>query len=468
MPSISGLLDIGKRSLLANQTALLVISHNIANVNTPGYARQEAVFAEADPENSSPGQIGRGVTVTGIKKYFDRFIDFQMKSESQNYGRLNSEKDALKRIEMIFSDQDNIGINNAIDQFFNTLQDLSNNPQGTAERTNLLAKGQNLASAINKAYTNLEQVGNDLNKDLSGNITEINKISSDIAMLNDKISKAEISGMQANDFRDQRSELLKKMSEMIDVNYYEDNLGQLTVMVGGKSPVVEARISRSLVAVTNTNNSGMYDVGFEIGSNNVVNITNDITNGSVKGILNQRDVTIPEYKDDLNKLAAAITDQINGQHQVGYGLDGTTGNLFFTAYSSPGNAASEMSVAISDTNKIAASSSSSSLPGDNTNALLMSEIQSSLVLNNGGSTFNTFYRSMVERVGVQSSNAQGDFKIQTVVQNQLDNIRESISGVSLDEETANLIKYQQAFQASAKLITLSDDLMNIIIRMKSG
>ncbi|MFQ5454945.1 MAG: flagellar hook-associated protein FlgK [Nitrospirota bacterium] len=555
MASVLGIFDIGKRALLANQRALLVTSHNIANINTPGYTRQEVIFEEAVPFNAQPGQIGSGMKITKINRIFDKFIELQMNAESQNFGNAEIKKNILQRVEVIFKESDKSGINNAISQLFNAFHDLSLNPDGATERSVVLSRGEILSTLLNKSYSDLSQIQQDLNTQLKSVISEVNDLASQIADLNEKISRTIIDGQEPNDYRDKRNVLLNELGQKTDISYFEDSLGQVTVMIGGQYPIVEARSSASLVGINKTDNSGFINIGIDMGNGNTIDITNNISNGSISGLLYLRDTMIPKLTDDINLLSASLTKEINIQHRNGYDLNSNTGNDFFSSLSitskskasnngsasigsgsilslssltlhnyeirftsptafdivdvtsgsavssgntytsganidfdgirvvitdgtgtpqtgdiftvsSTENAAKDIGVAITDTNTIAASSSSAGLPGDNGNALLLAELENSLVLSNSTDTFNGFYNSIAEWTGAESRKAQDSFTIQELIQQELGNMREEVSGVSLDEETANLIKFQQAFEAGARLITMADELLQTIVNLR--
>ncbi|MEK6576901.1 MAG: flagellar hook-associated protein FlgK, partial [Nitrospirota bacterium] len=330
MSGISGLFEIGRLALLANQKALGVTGQNISNANTKGYSRQVPVFEATRPIDSQPGQVGTGVRITEIRRIVDSLLETQINSETGMLGNLEARASALDRIESIFSDTQGSGISQAMNGFFNAVQGLVDNPQGYTERIDVISQGETLSEMISKAASDLSQVREDMDTGIGSAINDINGLASQIAVLNEKISRAEINSENANDYRDERTRLLNDLSGKIDISYFEDDLGQVTVMVGGGNPLVEGLVARSLSGAVNSDNDGLTDIYFDPGSGPMVNITENIKNGSIAGMLNIRDGVVPELSGKLDLLAASITNEVNILHRAGYGLDSTTGNDFFS------------------------------------------------------------------------------------------------------------------------------------------
>ena len=461
MPDIYGILNMGARALLVQQKAIDVTGHNIANVNTPGYSRQRVNMETRQPISFGPGQMGTGVKAGEIQRIYDRFVGTQINNENRNLGKWEAQKETLERVEMVLDETTGYGLNQAMSEFFNAWQDLSNNPSGQAERTVVLAKSEKMADNFKNIYSDLEQIQKDMNTNISGTVDEINSLAQQIADLNQKISQVEVSGQNSNDYRDKRDLLLNQLSMLIDINTFEDDAGKVTVLSGNGNPLVENITSWSLTSENDS--SGSKDIFWVDAKGNRSNITSDISGGKLKGWLDVRDVEIPEYLSKINTLADSMITQINSLHSSGFGLDGSTGNSFFT-----GSSASDMAVnqdIVDNINMIAASESAAGVPGDNSNAIAIVDLQSSLIMNGNTATFDGYYNALVSSIGSKTLNASINHDHQTAVVTHLSNYRESISGVSLDEEMVNLIKFQHAYDAAAKLISTVDELLNTIINM---
>ncbi|MBW2099632.1 MAG: flagellar hook-associated protein FlgK [Deltaproteobacteria bacterium] len=453
MSNINGILNMGSRALLTQQMAIEVTGHNIANVNTPGYSRQRVNMETNEPVSS----FVTGVKATGIQRIYDQFLGDQINNESQNLGKWEARKGALERIEIILDESSGYGLNQAMSEFWNTWQDLANNPSGHTERVTLLAKGETLATTFNMAYSDLIQIQNDMDAGIKGTIREINLAAEQIVDLNQKIPQAELNNQSANDYRDERDLLLKELSSMIDINSFEDDEGKVTVLVGNGKALVENVTSWSL----STNGSDLQDIVWNDGNGNPVDITDNISGGKLKGWLEVRDVTVPDYLNRLDTLAGSIISEVNDIHESGFGLDGLNEYDFFTGTSADDIAVD--SIVINDVNKIAAAGSLAGVPGDNSNAIAIANLQNGLTMS--GATFDDYYNSLVSDVGSSTQEAAINFDHQSAMADQLDNYRESVSGVSLDEEMVNLVKFQHAYEAAAKLISTVDEMLETVISM---
>jgi flagellar hook-associated protein 1 FlgK len=564
MTDIFGVLSIGSKALLTQQKGIYVTGNNIANVNTPGYTRQRLNMSSDVPVNSSIGLLGTGVTATGVERIYQRFLGGQINNETQNLGKWEANKDMLERAEMIFDESGGYGLNQIMSEFWTAWQDLSNNPSGSVERTILVAKSEMLAETFSKNYQDLQTVQKEIDTMVKGAVEEINSLSEKVVNLNQKIIQIEAGGEAANDYRDQRDLVLNQLSELIDIDSFEGANGGVTVSVGTGQPLVEGTNAYRLS--TQVNEFGHQDVVWVDAANNTLSITDSIDGGKLKGWLDARDLDIRDYLNELDTMAQRLMEEVNGLHAGGYGLDGSTGNDFFTGSATAsgvldsqltitaqdggagnlsvtlvagGTAGSEsvttdpvtgdIRIAIedgvstraqiaaalqghpaiatvaaaappdtawtlgagTDTVALAGGASAANMqvnpaivldeqliaaaagfnavpgdkPGDNSNAVAIANLQNSLTMNGNSATFGAYYESFIGEVGhaVQQAGSYYDHQDQMV--HQLENYRESISGVSVDEEMVNLVKYQNAYQAAAKLITTADEMMQSVLDM---
>lgn len=463
MPDIYGILNVARGALLTQQRAIDVTGHNIANVNTPGYSRQRVNMQTNTPIPFSPGQMGTGVNAVEIQRIYDRFLGVQISNENQNLGRWEAQKSSIEKVEMILDETSGYGLSQAMSEFWNAWQDLANNPSGHTERTLLKTKSEILANTFNKAYLDLQQIQKDTDDSIKGTIQEINLITDQIADLNQQISQIEVTGQNANDLRDSRDLLLNELSSMIDITTSEGDNGKVSVFVSGGRPLVQDNSSWDLSTKPNVV-SGLQDIVWLDGSGSSANITNNISGGKLKGWIEVRDVIIPEYMSNLEDLADGIKEAVNTAHGNGYDLNGDEGEDFFSGTLEDGSFAVDSAIA-ANVNKIAASGTLSGVPGDNSTAIAIANLQYAHTMSSGTATFDDYYNSVVSDVGNDVQTASTNFDHQTSMVSHLENYRESISGVSLDEEMINLIKFQHAYDAAAKLITIVDELLNTVINM---
>ncbi len=541
MSSIYDIFNIGKLGIKAQQTAIQTTAHNIANVNTDGYSRQEVIFEETTPLFGEPGQVGTGVNATAIQRKYDSFIEGQITDGREGHGNLDVQRSALAKIEDLFYASDGAGINKLLDEFFKAAQDLSANPTGTPERIALLSKAEALSDRINDVYSELVQLQKDMDNQINQTGNDINRITSQIADLNEKISQAENAGQNANDYRDMRGRLLNDLAEKIDIQFFEDSTGQVTVIGAGTALLVERGNSFSLGVESNPDNNGYYNIVATPSAGDSINLTDRISNGRLKGLLTIRDSVSVDIIDKLDRFAAAIGNEINYVHSRGYGLDGSTGSNLFTGIISVVPPNGDITVSIDDpdqltyqdydltfsggiytiTNKVTNNSDTSTSAtftfeglsfdisgilndgdtytisahddaaknigvaiatsesykiaaamdvvgpsgenrGDNRNALALAQLQNKLSID-GTSTLNSYYSSLVGEIGANSQYINSAYVAQDFSLKQLENMRESVSGVSLDEEMANLMKFQRAFEASARLIVIGDELLQTLL-----
>lgn len=464
--SINSLFNIGNGALQLNQLALQTTGHNIANVNAQGYSRQR-VYAETEtPFMSEVGPLGAGVRAKEINRVYDRFLNYQIKGERQNYGRLGGEKDAMARVEGIFNELAGTGISDGLAKFFSAVKDLSNNPSGVIERSQVLSNAGSLTAIINKKASDLVALRNTIDSDIGNGMRDINAIAAQIADLNGKIAGQEVGGGNANDLRDKRDSLMADLSKVIDFDTFEDSSGQVSIFVGRGNLLVDRNRYNTLSGVPNGANANLQDIYISNGGTNI-NITSFIQAGRLKGLVNIRDVTAPDFQNRLNTFAKALADNFNTQHAAGFGLDGSTGLNFFST--TAGNEAATISVAVTDKNRIAAAAANpttTSGPGDNGNALLLVGVQSTKYAALGNAVLSDYYHTMISDAGIRSQSSIKSYEFQGITVQQLENGIQSVSGVSMDEEAMNLQKFQKAFQASAKVITTADELLQTILNIK--
>ena len=470
MPDIYGILSTASRSLLTQQKAIDVTGQNIANVNTPGYSRQRVVMQPNTPITFEPGQMGTGVKAAEIERIYDRYIGGQINRESMNLGQWEAAEGALQRIELVFDETSGVGLNQSLNEFWSAWQDLVSNPSGYSERTVLASKSQTLARTINNMSSNLQQIREDYDTNITGAVGEINAIASQIADLNHKISQVEVAGQNSNDYRDQRDLLLKDLSTLIDVTTFENDAGQITVLVGDGKPLVQSPYAWELG--TQTNASGLQDVVWRDRDGSPTNITPAIDGGQLKGWIDVRDGYAADYLNELDMLAEAIVTEVNTLHQSGFGLSidpvsglPVTGQEFFAA---SGVTAASMSVhsdILTDVNRIAAATTATTVPGDNRNAVAIAALQSKGTMTGGKATFDDFYGGLVGRVANDVRHASANHNYEEAMVTQLENYRESVAGVSLDEEMINLVKYQHAYEAAARVINTVDEMLDTVLNM---
>ena len=458
MSNIFGLLNIGQSSLLTQQKAIDITGNNIANVNTPGYSRQRLIIEQNTPVRAYGLTMSTGVTSdTRIQRFYDQFIGAQLNGETETLGRWEAQKQSLEKVELLFDETGDNGLSYALSEFFNAWQDLAKNPSGVVERDGLVSAGQYLTTTFNQVYSNLETLQDDIDNHVTNIVGDVNDMVDRIAELNRKIAQVEVNGHNANDFRDERDLLVNDLAQLIDIQSFEDGNGNVNISVGNGKPLVDGTTTWDL---TTSDSGGVQNVFWNASDGTSVDITSQISGGELKGWIETRDSNIEGYLSDLDALATTIQSSVNGQHAAGFDLNGDAGQAFFT-----GTGAVNLTVnanIIADSDLIAAAGAGEGLPGGNSNAMAIADLQSAATMP-GSSTFNDYYSSLVGKVGADVQTATFNYSHQSSMVDSLENYRQEVSGVSLDEEMVNLIQFQQAYNAAAKLITTADEMLDSLM-----
>ena len=458
MGTLLGSLSIAMGALQADQTAVQVTSNNIANVNTPGYDRQVPTLEEAEPMEIGGLLLGGGVEVAGVQSIRDNVLNLRLNSETQQQSALNSYVSAMQQVEAIFNEASGVGLSSAIDGFFSSLEALSANPTDSTLRQSVLDAGSTLAQAFNSSSAQLQQVQSGIDQEVAQTVQQINGLASQIAGLNQEIMSLQGTGQQTGDLIGQRDEALSQLSNLVGTATVSANDGSVVVTVAGGAPLVAGSQAYQLTTAIDPT-TGMTQI-YSQGSN----ITSAITGGSLAGDIQVRDQEIPALQSSLDNLAACIISNVNSANEEGYDLNGNKGGDFFTPFtpSSSGSnqgAAASMSMAITDPSLVAASSDGS--PGSSGNLQNFTNLQTQNLID--GQTIDGYYANFVGALGNNISTASASAQAVGLVVQQLQNQQSSVSGVSLDEEAANLMKYQQAYEAAAQVVTTVDELTSFTI-----
>lgn len=476
--------EIAKTGLFTSQKALDVTGHNVANANTPGYSRQQVVFEANAPQayfnmNTAygSGQVGAGVSIEDITRVRDGFLDIQYRNENKAQGEWQAKSDALSAIEYIFNEPSDTGIKTVIGQFFDSLQELSKNPESLDARALVRQRAVAFTDTINHMYSQLEEQQNQIKSQIQSTVDQINTYAKQIRDLNQQIYKFELMGDKANDLRDKRDYIVDQLSKLVNIKAYETVDGHYRVDIGGR-PLVD-HISAYEISYKQDGTSLGEVFKWSIDGEGV-----DVESGTLKGMYDMaydNEKGIPYYKNKLDEFAYTFASKFNEIHRVGYGLDGSTGVNFFDTYSYTEGAWSGYAkvLAVSSDildpsdglNKIAAAKKDDpSLPvntGDNRNVIDLINLRydpSTFSLSNQNKgTVDDYINSLISGLGVDSQQAQRMAENQSALTKQIDTLRQQVSGVSLDEEMTNMIKFQHSYEAAARMITAIDQMLDILI-----
>jgi len=454
MGTLTALLDLTQNALQASQAAIDITSNNVASATTAGYTDEVATWQEADSVSlSSTASSGEGVSVTAVSQR-DPVLNQRVQQQTQLESSSSAESTALADLQSIFgittssTSAISTTIGTDINSFFNSLSSLEASPSSPEVRQGVVSAASTLASDFNTASSQIAQQTSSLNQQVSGVVSEVNSLTTSIASLNLQI-EGNSPNSDAGTLEDQRQEDLTQLSQYIgfDQTKTENNgltlttaTGQLLVSEGQSSP-----LSTSIV-------NGNVDVIASSGRD----ITSTLTGGSLGGIIQARDQDLPQVSVALDSLAYAIGSAVNTQNEAGLNANGTAGVAIFQLPATSTGAASTISLATSDPNAIAAAAAGQGSSGD-TNATALSNLANSPLV--GGQTAPEFYASLLTQLGSTVSQVSNENTTQQASLTQLTTQQSSESGVSLDQEAANLTLYERSYDAAAKVFTIVDELM---------
>jgi flagellar hook-associated protein 1 FlgK len=504
--------------------------------------------------------MGIGVEVINIERMRNEFIDEQIRRQNHYVGFYEELDNTMESIENIFTEPSETGIIHFVDQFFDSWQNLANNPSDISARTMVKTNAEILIDVFHNVAGELANLRQTKNEEIQQQVNKVNEICKEIYNLNLEIGTVELNNQNANDSRDRRDLLLKDLSKIIDISVIENDIGQVTVTTSGNiivSPVSYQGLETTSVTTRLSDGTTVIETGVRFSDSKKIF---NPQSGMIKGLFESRDKVIPEYQKQLDTLANSLVEKVNDLHSKGYNLKGFTGIDFFDQNLTGASDIRLSASIISDVNNIAAASggeahpASQNLlsagshdfgsdpvqlyrdpsalplvnarnivkgtvivstgtttlvegvdyhidyvngtfqmlhdgydsdnlqidfhyrsggfagPGDNSTALAIANLRSELTMNNdvhgnGTASFTEYYSSMIGRLGLSRNEADSNLKTRTFLISQFEAHQDSIAGVSLDEEMANLIKYQHTFQAAARLITIADEMLDTLLNM---
>ena len=540
------LLSVGTRGLQAAQLGMDISGQNISNADVEGYSRKRLNMAADYRPDGTYGQMGFGVEVINIDRLRNAFFDQQIQQQNQQVGYYTAIDEAYQNLESIFTEPTETGLNEYLNQFFDSWQNLANNPADPSARTMVKTNGEILTGVFHNLATQISDYKQSRNNEIIQRVNKVNELTKEIFNLNKEIAAVEISSQNANDSRDKRDKLLKDLSQIIDIDTIENELGQITVTTGGSiivSPAYQQDIETTTSTYTAADGSTVTDIGMRFFDSKRTYVPN---NGELKGLLDARDVVLPEYQAKLDTLANALVATINEAHVRGYSLNGVSGIEFFDATSTGASDISLSAAVLSNVQNIAAASGGQILVaptqtitltygtpgslgntninqnsvivmagsatlventdyqidyrtgaiqmlhagyngtpltvnyrytagnsqgvGSNANAIAIAQLREQLtmdndILGNPTASFSEFYASFIGRLGLDRNEATSNLDSRNHLVAQYEAQQDSVAGVSLDEEMAEIIKFQHIYQASARLITTTSEMLDILLNM---
>lgn len=455
--AISDILNAGRSSLIAQQRALKVNGNNIANVSTPGYTRQRAVL------EAVPTSAGGGVRVADVEQIVDRFVETRLLGQSSSAAGASARRDLLEGVQSLFPVGD-ASVSGALQDFFAAANELSAHPEDLAVRNDLLDRAETLAGKLRSSAEGLGAVQREADDRVGADVADANGILSRIADLNRSIQVEEATtGSSANELRDQRRSALGELAKLVGIRTVENDDGSVDVatrsgvalVTGSNASRLEARLGTTL----GLDGVPLHDVGVVAPDDSLIPLGSD-PGGSIGARLGVRDDEVVTHAASLDAIAVTLRDAVNGVQTdpAGRDLDGLVGSALFA-----GTGAADLTVALTDPRGLAAAQSTTA--GDNANALALADLRTATHAGLSGQTLTGAMGTLQSEVGASVRDATDAATVQDGLLANVQAQRDAVSGVSLEEEFTDMIRFQRAFQAAAQLISVGDSMLQELLAM---
>ncbi len=447
-------LSIGRSALLAHERAITTTGQNIANAETPGYRRQTTEFASQDQAQ------GFGVRVVAVEQAIDRFVEAQLLRQESRAAGAEVRRDVLDRVQQLFP-VEGPSVGGALDAFFAAAQRVADRPEDLAVRGEFLARAEELAARVRALSDGLAREQRVVDDRLRGDVDDANVVVQRIASLNVSIVSAESSGQRANELRDQRDAALLELSEFVEVRATERENGSVDVELesSGMALVIGADVQELAVEVGGggLDGSPVADVGVKLASGPVVTLPGN-PGGRIGALLTLRDTDVADRSAELDTFALALRDGVNAVQTDPAARD-LTGAVGLDLFSASG--AADLSVELTDPRSVAAAIGTN--PADNGNALALLDVAEAPQAGLSGATLGDYFAGLQAAAGNAARSAEDEAAVESAVKSSLEGRRDAVSGVSLEEEFTDLIRFQRGFQAAAQLINVSDRMLDELI-----
>jgi flagellar hook-associated protein 1 len=461
--------------LLAHQRALQTAGHNVANAATPGYSRQRVDFTSIGGGVipaiwSKPDPVGRGVEISGLVRIRDEFLEARMLRETATGAHLGALGSVMDRIELIFPEPSDVGLAHQLAELWGSFDDVANQPGSLSTRIALLERATTVANELNRGAAELVNLHTSMSDRVGVLTDEVNATAARVADLNGAIRNATNAGLAPHDLADQRDRLIERLGELVGATTRAGEDGTTSVYVGGTALVRGDRAEALTVLVADDPGPlGLKAVELRWAKDGYAA---PIASGEIAGALEGVNRAIPKYLDHLNKVAVSLATQVNGLHGQGFDLDGNPGDVdgFFVPATGPDITAANIRLnpaVAADPRKIAAAGPDPDDPSIPAGQLDSTIAQRLAAIGGAADRPDLVYNELIGALGVENQALQRRQAIQTEVIRQVDDAREGVRGVNIDEEMVAMVQSQHAYAASARLMTAIDEMLQTLI-MRTG
>lgn len=451
--SVSKLLDISKQGLLTYQAAINVSSHNIANAKDPNYSRQRANTATVNLDVYGKTVIGGGVKLSDIQRMRNSIADSQYRYYNQQNSDANKRSELLGQVEILFSETDDLGLGNLTNQFLNSWNALAVTPNSSALRGEVVQSAQQFANKIQTVNDGIQSTKSETALEARNTVSRINALLKDIQSLNKQIVMVDAARTNSNDLMDARDAAVDELSSLADIKINKDDRGSYNVSIGGVFGADAYSFNEFIV----TEDSGRLEMETTDGF-----ATARLNGGEMNALLDTYNVTLPKYQQKTDDYVNGLMNSINALHAAGNTLHTIplTGIDFFSGYTN-GKLTINQNI-IDDANYIAASADGTSGNGD-VALSIYALAQDTTIL--GGKTFAGYYSDLVSEIGAEQVSYNQFGESTGLALEQIEVQRADVSGVSTDEEMVDIMAFQKAYEASAKLLSIADEMVTTLLNM---
>jgi flagellar hook-associated protein 1 len=462
--SIGRLLDLSVRTMNTYQSAIDVATNNISNASSPDYTRQKVILASETAEGGS----GAGVKIQDVLRVRNDILDMQVRKFQSSYSDATKRSEILEKLETLIDEPSDNGLSSYINAFFNSWEELSTNPNSIQLRLNVIQKAQQMSGRFKDIIDGFSEIQSVIQKEATVQVDQINVYVKNIHDLNQRIYESEVRGQKANELRDERDSQIDKLSELANITVHKNEAGALLVNIGGIYAADQTGFNQFELKIIN----GQMRLVSKNDSNAIA-IVNSGEFGAIADIYSNK---IVSYKTAYENLASNIVEEVNKVHRTGYSMiTGGASNTeipFFGELGTDGNIIGSLvegqikiNSSILNNPKNLAVSSVAGNDGNSDIANLIAQLTSSKIPGLGEQTITEAYTSILGTIGLDKTLSDNSSVSGNMVLQNLKAQKASYSGVSLDEEMTNVMKYQRAYEASSKLIKIADELLQTLLNM---
>lgn len=452
--SLASLLSIARSAMFAQQSAMSVTAHNVANAQTPGYSRQRIELSAATPQFTPQGPVGRGVTEVGIQRVRNTFFDTRYRSESGLLGNSATMGDFLGQVEAAINEPSADGLAASLDGLFGSFANLANNPASSTSRSLVQQAGRRFAQQLRQLDATVHQVADGAFTQMRDQVRQVNELTRQIGDLNGQVLASAGANGSSPDLQDRRDLLVDQLSSLVGVRVLDRADGTIGV-AAGDTMLVDGANSQTIAV------NPLVGGGFSLITTGGGAV--DPKSGSLKALCELTTTTLPGIQAQLDTLARTLVTTVNAIHRSGFTLNGSTNTDFFDPTGVTAQTIALAPAVLASGDAIAAAGIAA--PGDGTIAQQLAALSTTGVAALGGRSFREFYIELSGVVGSSVSGASQDASAHLAMVDQADTLRSSVSGVSVDEEMVALISQQQAYTAAARIVNVANEMMQSVLQM---